>query len=98
MSLTIYHTDDIPFTLMQSDWSTELNPIIANPLTKGILLKDVALISGVTVINHKLARVQQGWIVTDQNGSAEIYRSKPLSPQTLTLTSSAAVIVSLYVF
>lgn len=98
MSLPIYHTDDVSLSLMQTVWASSLNPIIANPLTQGNLLTGVSLINGVNVINHKLSRVQQGWIITDQDGIASIYRSKVFGPQTLTLTSNAAVVVNIYVF
>ncbi len=79
-------------------WATILSPWLGNPMSKGIFLKDVALINGVTTINHLLQRKQQGYFITDQNAAASIYRSQPFNGLTLTLTSNAAVTVSLFVF
>ncbi len=79
-------------------WATTLNPILVNPLNSIIILKNIALINGATIINHGLGRLMQGWIIIDVNGAATIYRSAPLNPSTLTLTSNAAVTVTLGVF
>lgn len=98
MSLPIYQSDSTPFSLMQTAWASSLNPIISNPLSQGLFLKNVSLIVGETKINHLLGRTQQGYIITDQNGAASIYRSKPFGPQSLSLTSNAAVVVNIYVF
>lgn len=84
--------------LMQTGWSTQLNPWIQNPMSQGVYLENVALANGATQINHKLDRMMQGWMITDINGAATIYRSQPLNSKTLTLTSNAAVTVNLYVF
>lgn len=96
--LAQFQSDDQPFQLMQSSWAAAINPLLANPSLQCRLIKGVALINGVTVINHRLGRLQQGWRIVDIDGAAAIYRSQPLSDLTLTLTSNAAVTVSLEVF
>ncbi len=96
--LTQFQSNDRVFQLMQNSWATDIDPVLQNPIVNGLLLKNVALINGVNVINHKLGRMQQGWILIDINGAAQVYRSAPLGPLTLTLTSNAVVTVSLYVF
>lgn len=83
---------------MQSVWKTQLDPLTQLALTQGVLLKNQTLKNGVTVINHLLSRMQQGWFITDINGAAQIYRSAPFNDSTLTLTSNAAVIINLWVF
>lgn len=98
MSLPSFNTDDRVLSMLQSQWATQIDPVLAQPLNKGLILKSVALISGVTVINHKLARTLQGYIIVDQNAAASIYRSAAKNDKTLTLTSSAAVTVDLLVF
>lgn len=98
MSLALFHTDSRDLTLLQTSWSTELNPVLANPLVNGIFRKGIALINGVTTINHLLGRKQQGFIITDINGAALVYRSLPFNNLTLTLTSNATVTVDLYIF
>lgn len=84
--------------MMQVRWATELNPLLNNELINGQLLQNVSLISGVTTINHLLGRKQQGYIITDVDAAATIFRSQPLNNLTLTLTSDAACTVSLWVF
>lgn len=83
---------------MQTSWAQELNPIIANRLVQGQQLNNIKLTNGVTVVNHLLGRKMQGWTLADVDGAATIYRSQPLNNLTLTLTSNAAVTVSLWVW
>ena len=89
---------NLSLSLMQTQWAALINPTLNNPLNLANLLTDVSLIDGNTAIPHKLGRMMQGWIITDINGSATIYRRGPMNAVTLTLNSSAAVIVSLAVF
>lgn len=84
--------------MMANRWATFLDPLLKNPISNGIILKDVPLILGATVIDHRLGRVPQGWILIDINAAATIYRSAAFNDLTLTLTSNAAVTASLYVF
>lgn len=98
MSLPLQQTNILPLSLLQTSWKSQLDPVLNNPMTNMSVLKDIILIDGVTVINHKLGRVMQGWIIVDQQGAASIYRSQPFNKLTLTLTSSALVIVSIGVF
>lgn len=79
-------------------WSSDLNPLLANPLNNVQIIPNISLINGATVINHKLGKNMQGWFLVDQQGPATIYRSAPMNSLTLTLTSSAAVVVSIGVF
>lgn len=98
MSLPIYQSENRDFQLMQSGWGQMLNPVLANPSLKNLILKDIALAIGANVINHKLSRTMQGWRICDINGAATVYRSAPFNDLTLTLTSDAAVTVSIEVF
>lgn len=82
---------------MQNKWASELNPLLALPLNNLTTL-DVQLVNGTNVINHKLGQIPQGWIILDITGAAVIYRSAPFNKLTLTLTSNAAVSVSIGVF
>lgn len=88
----------LTFPQMLTTWSSQLNPLLASPISSASVLSNIYLIDGVTVINHLLGRTQQGWFIVDVNGAATIYRSAPFNSKTLTLTSSAAVTVSLGVF
>lgn len=82
----------------QNQWASQLNPILANPLNSIQVLKNVALKSGTNVINHKLGRQLQGWVLTDIQGVATIYRSAPMNDKTLTLVASANVTCNIGVF
>lgn len=75
-----------------------LNQLLKNPLVQGNFVAGVSLVNGATVVPHGLGRTPQGWVLTDVNGLATIYRSAAFNSSNLTLTSSAAVSVSLYVF
>lgn len=83
---------------LQARWASQLNPLLANPANAMSILDNVVLKIGNNVINHKLGKVQQGWIITDIQGVSSIYRSAPFNNLTLTLNSSAAVTVSIGVF
>lgn len=101
MALTNFQDTNKNFQLMQSDWASKLNPVLANPLVNGIILQSVSLVSGANTINHKLGRKLQGWIPVRVRSAATFFDtqdSNPMPALTLTLTASAAVVVDLYVF
>jgi hypothetical protein len=99
MALPIFQQQsNQPFMLMQSQWASQLNPIIKNPLTNPTILSNISLVSGTNVINHRLGTTPTGWLLIDINAAATIYRSQPFNSTTLTLTSSAPCVVSLAVF
>jgi len=88
----------MPWELAQTRWASEINPVIGFAPNQGILLKNIELINGVTVINHRLSRQMQGWVLMDIDGPASIHRSQPLNASTLTLTSNSACTIALWVF
>lgn len=84
---------------VQTKWRSLLNPLLAQPTP--IILTNVALINGTTVIPHLLGRVLKGWKPSRIRASATIYDAQDSNqtPQTtLVLISSAAVVVDLEVF
>ncbi len=96
--LPYFQTNDKDLNLLETKWMSILNPLLATTLVNGLFLPNVSLINGSTVINHKLGRMQLGWILTDINAGAAVYRSAPFNDKTLTLTSGAICMVSLWVF
>lgn len=98
MALPLQQTDNKDLSLLQTKWKSQIDPVLANPATDMSILKDVKLVSGVNVINHLLGKTQQGWIITDIQAAATIYRSAPFNNLTLTLTSSANTTVNIGVF
>ena len=93
---------NLPLNLPQSQrdtrWKSIIDPLLSNPMTNMSILPNVSLVTGVNVINHGLQQMQQGWVVTDIQGSATVYRSAPFNNLTLTLTASAPVVMSIAVF
>lgn len=101
MSLPIQHTDDQDLMLLQTKWSSAINPVINQPWNSGVILKSVVLATGSNTINHKLGRALQGWVVIRMRSSATVYDtqdSNTMPALTLKLTASANVTVDLLVF
>lgn len=93
-----FQSDMQPLQLMQSRWATILNPIINNPVTDPTILTGIALQAGDNVINHRLGKLPQGWLISDLNAAAVIYRNAPFNDRTLTLNSSVAAVINLVVY
>lgn len=87
--------------MAQTTWANAINPVLASPIVQGLLIKDVELINGVTVVNHKLSRKLVGWLIVGINAAATVYdnQANNQTPQlTLSLTSNATATCSLWVF
>lgn len=85
--------------LMQKSWSSQLNPILANPLMQGAILSDIQLVANVPLtINHYLGRQMLGYVDIGKNADATVWNTLPLNSQTLTLEADANVTISLWVF
>lgn len=100
-SLPIFQSDDRNLSLMQTKWASVITPFLNNPANQTLLLKNISLINGTTIVNHLLGRTLQGWIVVGVNGIAEIYDTQSTNQMpdlTLVLVSDADVLVNLLVF
>lgn len=87
--------------MMQQQWASILDPLLANPSNSSLILPNVLLSNGTTVVNHKLGQALQGWSIVRQRGLASIYDqqdSNQTPALTLVLVSNAAVSVDLEVF
>ena len=51
MALPLFNFSDRNQQMMQSQWASQINPVLANPLTSPRILKNIALTTGVNVIN-----------------------------------------------
>lgn len=101
MSLPIMHSASKEMSQMQTQWSTQINPLLRNKLLQGFILQNVQLSVGNNAINHRLGRDLEGYIIVRQRGPASIYDmqdSNAMPALTLVLNSSAAVSVDIYVF
>lgn len=68
----------------------------SNPILKGQLLESVSL-SGSTEVGHSLGREPKGFLVTDINTGATIYRETWTSTK-IKLNASASCVVSIWIF
>lgn len=101
MTLPIYQTDSKDLNLLQTNWSTQINPVLSLPINSGLFLKGISLVSGSNTINHRLGRKLQGWFITRKRASASIYDLQDSNPRpelTLVLNSSGTVSIDLFVF
>lgn len=97
-TLPQFQSDDKDFQLMQNKWGSLLNPLLSKAILNGEVVSSVELAVGNTVVNHRLGRKPQGWMITDIDAASTIYRSAAFSELTLTLNSSAAATADIYVF
>lgn len=98
MQLPFQQTLVRDLSIMQSKWKSILDPVLGNPTTNMAILENVALATGNNKVPHLLQRIQQGWIITDIQGVASIYRNRPFENIYLFLNASAPVIVNIGVF
>jgi hypothetical protein len=89
----------LPVPLMQTQWASEINPLLANPSNNSRVITGIVLVANTPqVVNHKLGRKMQGWEIADINANANVWRTQPFNAQTITLESSANVTINIRVF
>lgn len=101
MRLPIFNSNIRELSQLQTNWASLINPVLSAPILQGLMLKNVALTTGDTSINHLLGRTLQGWVITRKRAAASIYDkqdSNGMADKTLVLTSDADVTVDLWVF
>ena len=101
MSLPILQSTDTNLTAMQTRWAAVINPLLSQPLSQALLLNDLPVVSGTNVINHKLGRKLQGYVVVGCNAAVTFHDSQASNsmPQlTLNLISSGTATINLLVF
>lgn len=97
--LPVFKDDNQPFQLMQTKWKSELDPVLDNPILAGRQINNISISSGsAAVVNHRLGRKQQGYILVSVNAPAKIAQIVAFNDKTLTLSSDASVIVSAWVY
>ena len=100
-TLPIFTTAIKELSMLQTTWSQILNTLLRNPSLQSNMLTQVLLVTGSNTINHGLGRNLQGWRVVRQRALASLYDTQDTNQRpglTLTLVSSAPVIVDLEVF
>jgi len=90
-------TNDVNLEKIQANTRAATQAARSNPINSGTILSGVSLNSGDTEIPHKLGQKLQGWFIVDVNAAATIYK-KSSNDKTITLNSTVACTVSLFVF
>lgn len=89
---------NLDWKLANPQWAQALNPMLANPFNNVQIITDIQLISGVTIIPHKLGKQMEGWFQVDITAGVSYYRSAPFNNKTLQLTSSGIAVLAIGVF
>ncbi len=101
MSLPIFKSEDQSLTLLQTNWSSQINPVIDNAPNKSLVLKNIKLVTGSNNINTTLGRTLQGWKIVRQRSAGTVYDNQDNNPKpnlTLLLISNADIVIDLEVF
>lgn len=100
MSLPQMRTPNKDLTILQTTWASQLDPLLAKPLSQAILLQNIEINIGNNTINHKLGRNLQGWVVSRVfDAVIGLYEiPSQLPSKTLILNANAAGTIDLLVF
>lgn len=91
----------LPWSLAATKWSSQLNPVLANPILQGQLLPELVVKSGNNTINHGLGRALVGYIVVGNSAAVTFYDKQATNQRpdlTLILVASGAATINIYVF
>lgn len=99
-SMRVINPKDYDMDVIQRNTKEFVQQLENNIILDGVLLKDVDLASAnATVINHKLNREYQGWMIVKINANANVWQSASTLPKShLTLNCSADCTVDLYIY
>lgn len=100
-NLPIFNTSDRILSQLETQWASQLNPLLANPSLQTRIIKQVNLAIGSNTINHLLGQNLVGWRIVRKRGPAEIYDTQDSNPRpqlTLVLVSDTVVSCDLEVF
>lgn len=89
-----------PWATAQDTWASQINPVLANLLVQGQLLRNIHLAVGDNLIAHKLGRQPQSYFICAPKGPGVVYQTAhQANPAvTLTLTSDSELLTDLWVF
>lgn len=87
------------FDLLQVQWKQALDPIVSNPILKGVAINSITLnATEPKTIPTTLNRMQQGWFITDILSAAKVWRTEPFNENNLVLESDIDTTISLWVY
>lgn len=82
---------------VQTNAEATFRSLTFSQILDGVLLSNQAIGTGNTVISHRLDRQPLGYMIVDKTATGDVYRVS-WNVKTITLISSAATTVSLWVF
>ena len=81
---------------LQQNIGTAISAIDSSLLQNGLLIENIT-VNGSLSVNHKLNRTPRGYIVTAKNSNVNIWDSGK-TIDSLTINSSGATTISIYIF
>jgi len=97
--ISAVYTQDVQIQRVQDNILTAINDIKSNPFLGGVVVNNVALVSGNNNVPHGLNRPYQGVLITKRSTGAVIFDFDPADPrQFVGLNSSADCVVNLWVY
>lgn len=95
-------TSDLTLAQVQDNLVNCLNPLFNNPLLDGVLVKNIALVTGSNIINNPIQRAIQGVIFVNKNAFSDFNLSaqatNPTPINTIIINLSASVTCDLWIF
>ena len=88
-------------TRLQSHIKTVLSPLLDLPISDGVLVKSIDIETTDTLVEHKLGREFEGFIITKLNANSVIYESSSdnfIKNRQIILKGSATANVDIYFF
>ena len=88
-------------TRLQSHLKTVLNPLLELPISDGVLIKDLTVNTTDTLIEHKLGRKPEGFLITGLKSNSVIYESATANnaaARLIILIASATATADIYFF
>lgn len=100
MALTYFQSTIQPLQLLQTQWKSQIDPVLSNTIVNGHQLTGVPLVSGNNTINTHLGQKYQGYFITGMRGAfAQVFEVVTGNTAlTLTLNSSGTTTVDIWVY
>jgi len=89
--------DDTNLSLFQQAINDQFSQVSKIPFMSGNFIQDIAL-SGTTTVNHGLGRQARGYFIASNNANVTIWNDAFSDDTSLTIYSSGAATVSIWVF
>ena len=101
VNFTQLWSDNQEITRLQTHIKTVLNPLLELPISDGVMIENLDIGTGDTVVNHKLGRNCEGFLVVRLKSNATIYESSTVNAtpeNTIILKASGAATANIYFF